>query len=297
VLICGESGTGKELLARAIHARSTRSDRPFVSINCGAMPSELLESELFGHTRGSVTGAVAAKKGLFEAGNGGTVFLDEIGEVSMATQVSLLRVLDTSTFRRVGSTTEIRVNVRVLAATNRDLESMVRQGLFREDLYYRLSTITMPLPALRERPTDIDLLVAHFAGLLNERFGFSKHIGAAALDLLRAHEWPGNVRELRHAIEAALIVCAGPEVLPEHLPAAVRRTAAATTGIAGPSTQPLPTLAELERAHIEVVLRATNDHRGRAAEILGISERNLYRKIRERQMVASDTGDDDVGGV
>ncbi len=293
VLITGETGTGKEMVAKLIHARSLRRQRPFVVVECAALQETLLQSELFGHERGAFTGADRAKPGLFEVADGGTVLLDEIGEVSLATQVKLLRVIDTSTFRRVGSTTEIKVNVRVLAATNRDLESMVRQGLFREDLYYRLSTITIQLPALRERPTDIDLLVAHFAGLLNERFGFSKRIGPAALDRLRAHDWPGNVRELRHAIEAAMIVCGGPEIQPEHLPAAVRRAATAAAGAAVQGGQALPTLEELERAHIDLVLRATNHHRGQAAGILGISERNLYRKLRERQMVPPGDGDED----
>ncbi len=288
VLITGETGTGKEMAAKLVHARSPRRQRPFVVVECAALQETLLQSELFGHERGAFTGADRAKPGLFEVADGGTVFLDEIGEVSLATQVKLLRVLDTSTFRRVGSTTEIQVNVRVLAATNRDIEALVRQGLFREDLYYRLSTITMHLPALRDRRADIDRLAAHFTNLLNERFGFNKRIGPAALDRLRAHDWPGNVRELRHAIEAAMIVCDGPEVQPEHLPATVRRTAAPPPAAAAHAGQPLPTLAELERSHIEMVLQVTSGHRGQAAGILGISERNLYRKLREYQLVPPD---------
>ncbi len=291
VLITGETGTGKEMVAKLIHARSLRRQRPFVVVECAALQETLLQSELFGHERGAFTGADRAKPGLFEVADGGTVLLDEIGEVSLATQVLLLRVLDTSTFRRVGSTTEIHVDVRVLAATNRDLGAMVSQGLFREDLYYRLSTISIPLPPLRERPADLDLLVAHFVGVMNERFGFSKHIGAAALERLLAHDWPGNVRELRHAIEAALIVCAGPEIQPEHLPAALRRTDPAATGEATQPGQPLPTLEALEHAHIDRVLRVTRNHRGQAAKMLGISERNLYRKLRERQMSTPDADD------
>ena len=291
VLITGETGTGKEMAAKLIHARSPRRQRPFVVVECAALQETLLQSELFGHERGAFTGADRAKPGLFEVADGGTVFLDEIGEVSLATQVKLLRVLDTSTFRRVGSTTEIQVNVRVLAATNRDIKALVRQGLFREDLYYRLSTITMHLPALRDRRADIDRLGAHFTSLLNERFGFSKRIGPAALDRLRAHDWPGNVRELRHAIEAAMIVCDGPEVQPEHLPATVQRTAAPPTAEAAHAGQPLPTLSELERSHIEMVLQVTGGHRGQAAGILGISERNLYRKLREYQLVPPDPDD------
>jgi DNA-binding NtrC family response regulator len=292
VLITGETGTGKEMAAKLIHARSARRQRPFIVVECAALQETLLQSELFGHERGAFTGADRAKPGLFEVADGGTVFLDEIGEVSPATQVKLLRVLDTSTFRRVGATSEIRVNVRILAATNRDLEAMVRQGLFREDLYYRLSTITLRLPALRERRTDIDLLANHFAAQLNERFGFTKRLSAAALERLRAHDWPGNVRELRHVIEAAMIVAPDAEIQPEHLPPAVRRTAAP---VVGANSATLPTLEELERAHIELVLRATNGHRSQAASILGISERNLYRKLREYQMVPHN-GDDDPAG-
>jgi hypothetical protein len=211
---------------------------------------------------------------LFEVADGGTVFLDEIGEVSQATQVKLLRVLDTCTFRRVGSTTEIKVNVRVLAATNRDLEALVRQGLFREDLFYRLSTIALHLPALRERQSDVDLLANHFAAQLNARFGFDKRLSPAALEWLRAHDWPGNVRELRHVLEAAMIVSPEAEIQPAHLPPSVRRSAAPVVG-ASPAS--LPTLEELERSHIELVLRATNGHRGQAAAILDISERNRAR--------------------
>jgi DNA-binding NtrC family response regulator len=293
VLITGETGTGKEMAAKLIHARSLRRQRPFIVVECAALQESLLQSELFGHERGAFTGADRAKPGLFEVADGGTVFLDEIGEVSLATQVKLLRVLDTSTFRRVGSTTEIRVNVRVLAATNRDLEASVRQGLFREDLYYRLSTITMHLPALRERRADVELLATHVAGLLNERFGFNKRLSAAAIERLRAHDWPGNVRELRHVIEAAMIVSPEAEIQPEHLPAAVRRIATTPAPNGAATTAPLPTLEALERAHIELVLRTTNGHRGQAAAILGISERNLYRKLREYQMVPP--GSEDPG--
>ena len=284
VLITGETGSGKDMVAKLIHARSPRRSRPFVVVECAALQESLLQSELFGHERGAFTGADRAKPGLFEVAHGGTILLDEIGEVSQATQVKLLRVLDTSTFRHVGGTAEVRVDVRVLAATNRDLPAMVRQGLFREDLFYRLSTITLKTPPLRERPTDVDLLAEHFVAMLNDRFGCRKRIGAEALELLRRHDWPGNVRELQHAVEAAMIVCEGSEILPEHLPLAPR--APAVPSAAAPSRPPsgdarLPTLEELEREHIESALRATDGHRGNAAKILGISERNLYRKLRE----------------
>jgi DNA-binding NtrC family response regulator len=284
VLISGETGTGKEMAAKLLHARSPRRQRPFVIVECAALQESLLQSELFGHERGAFTGADRAKPGLFEVADGGTVFLDEIGEVSLATQVKLLRVLDTSTFRRVGSTQEIRVNVRVLAATNRDLEAMVRQGLFREDLYYRLSTIRMHLPALRERREDIDLLAGHFARQLNDRFGFQKRLSPAAIEHLRAHDWPGNIREFRHAIEAGMIVAEGPDIEPAHLSAGLRRSRSPEPLSSADPDAPLPTLEALERAHIELALKRTKGHRGQAAAILGISERNLYRKIHEYRL-------------
>jgi len=287
VLITGETGSGKEVVAKLIHARSPRRFRPFVVVECAALQESLLQSELFGHERGAFTGADRAKPGLFEVAHGGTIFLDEIGEVSLATQVKLLRVLDTSTFRHVGGTAEIRVDVRVLAATNRDLPSMVKQGLFREDLFYRLSTISVALPPLRERPGDIDLLARYLVGRLNERFGFQKRIAERTLQALRAHDWPGNVRELSHAIEAAMVVCDGPEILPEHLPGALREAHPAPAGYersAAPG-DPLPTLEDLERSHIEAALTATGGHRGETARILGISERNLYRKLKEHGLL------------
>ncbi len=287
VLITGETGSGKEMVAKLIHARSTRRARPFVVVECAALQESLLQSELFGHERGSFTGADRAKPGLFEVAHGGTIFLDEIGEVSQTTQVKLLRVLDTSTFRHVGGTAEIHVDVRVIAATHRDMPAMVRQGLFREDLYYRLSTISVSVPPLRERRSDVDLLAEYFVSMLNDRFGFKKHIGAEALAALRRHDWPGNIRELMHVVEAAMVVCDGTEVRPEHLPASVR--AAAERSPASPTAAAaggaLPTLDELERVHIETVLKSTNGHRGSAARILGISERNLYRKLREYNLL------------
>ena len=216
--------------------------------------------------------------------NGGTIFLDEIGEVSPATQTKLLRVLDTSVFRHVGGTAEVRVDVRVLAATNRDLQAMVRQGQFREDLYYRMSTISLELPPLRKRGADVELLAKHFIALMNERFGSSKRIGEEALRTLRHHTWPGNVRELLHTVEGAMVVCEGEEILPEHLPPSVRGTiggAASVAPYSASGTDKFPTLEELETSHIHQALRLSGGHRGNAARILGISERNLYRKLRE----------------
>ncbi len=280
VLITGETGSGKEMVAKLLHARSDRRERPFVTVECAALQESLLQSELFGHDRGAFTGADRAKPGLFEVAHGGTIFLDEIGEISQATQVKLLRVLDTSTFRHVGGTAEIHVDVRIIAATNRDLEAMVRQNLFREDLFYRLRTITLSLPPLRERHGDIALLAERFLDVLNGRFGTRKRIGPAAVRALEQHTWPGNVRELLHAVEAAMVVCDGPELLPEHFPTLPRAPAVAV-GTDGP---PL-TLQEMERAHIAAVLRSTGGHRGRAAQALGISERNLYRKLKEYDLL------------
>ena len=276
VLILGETGTGKEMVAKLLHSRSGRRRRPFVVVECAALQESLLQSELFGHERGAFTGADRAKPGLFEVAHGGTLFLDEIGEVSLATQVKLLRVLDTSTFRHVGGTAEIRVDVRVVAATNRDLKAMVAQGVFREDLYYRLSTLTLLVPALRERPSDVELLAQHFVATFNRRSGVQRQLGPAAAATLRAHHWPGNVRELRHAIEAAMVVCDGPELLPEHF-SGLSPSTAVTGARTGNGTR---TLRELEREHIAGILRHTGGHRGQAAQMLGISERNLYRKIR-----------------
>jgi DNA-binding NtrC family response regulator len=285
VLITGETGAGKERVAKLIHARSPRRFRPFVVVECATLQESLLESELFGHERGAFTGAERGKPGLFEVANGGTIFLDEIGEVSPATQTKLLRVLDTATFRHVGGTNEIRVDVRVVAATNRDVSAMVRQGLFRQDLFYRLSTITVEVPPLRSRGADVELLAQHFVKMLNERFGSSKEVSEEALKLLRSHNWPGNVRELLHVVEAALVFCEGTRVLPGHLPATFRNSRIGATTASASNGSALPTLVEAEREHIRLALEASHGHRGNAAKILGISERNLYRKLHEHGLL------------
>jgi len=286
VLITGETGAGKERVAKLLHARSPRRFRPFVVVECATLQESLLESELFGHERGAFTGADRGKPGLFEVANGGTIFLDEIGEVSPATQTKLLRVLDTSTFRHVGGTGEIRVDVRILTATNRDLSSMVRQGLFREDLFYRLSTISVEVPPLRARGADVELLAQHFVTTLNERFGSGKHISEEALQLLRRHNWPGNVRELFHVVEAAMVLCEGSCVLPEHLPATFCNSRVAAVPSVSSDGASLPTLEQAEREHIRLALEASKGHRGNAAKILGISERNLYRKLHEHGLLS-----------
>jgi DNA-binding NtrC family response regulator len=261
-------------VAKLIHARSPRKSQPFVVVDCASLQESLLQSELFGHERGAFTGADRAKPGLFEVATGGTIFLDEIGEISPATQTKLLRVLDTSTFRRVGGSAEIRVDVRVLAATNRDIASMTRQGHFRQDLYYRMSTIAIEIPPLRTRAPDIELLARHFVAVFNERFGSQKRLRADTVEALRGHTWPGNVRELLHVIESAMVVCESDEIGPEHL----RLPRAAGT------PQALRTLEELEREHIRAALDATHGNRAQTAKILGISERNLYRKLKEHRL-------------
>lgn len=286
VLILGETGAGKERVAKLIHARSQRSTKPFVVVECAALQENLLQSELFGHERGAFTGADRAKPGLFEVADGGTIFLDEIGEISPTTQTTLLRVLDTSTFRHLGGTREIHVDVRVITATNRDIPGMVRQGLFREDLYYRLSTITVEVPPLRARGGDIELLAQQFATRLNLQFGTNKRFGEEALALLRRHSWPGNVRELAHVVEAALVLCEGSTVLPEHFPATLRNgRPAGRMGTPAAPEQP-STLQAAERAHILATLNTCKGHRGNTARALGISERNLYRKLREYDLLS-----------
>src|SRR3954447_23498582 len=228
VLITGESGTGKELIARAIHVRSPRSDRPFVAVNCGALTETLLESELFGHMRGAFTGADANKKGLIEVAGKGTIFLDEIGEMSPMLQVKVLRVLQERRFRRVGGTEEVEADIRIIAATNRDLGRMVAEGQFREDLYYRINVIPLRLPSLRERAEDIPLLAEHFVARFAEQMKKDiSGISGAALARLTAYAWPGNVRELENAMERAVALERTPSVLPESLPESVRHAAPA----------------------------------------------------------------------
>ena len=273
VLILGESGTGKELVARAIHERSQRASRPFVPIHCGALPHEVLESELFGHEKGAFTGAISAKPGLIELADGGTLFLDEIGEMEADSQVKLLRVLETGTFFRVGGTRPQRVDVRLVAATNRDLADAMRAGHFRQDLYYRINTITVQLPSLRERRDDIALLARHFVET-HAAYGL-KRLSPAALAALETYGWPGNVRELLHAIERGVILAKGDEIMPEDLPPEVVGTAPVSAGT--PSAA--GTLELMERTHILSTLRQVGGHRGKAAALLAIDPKTLYRKI------------------
>jgi len=273
VLVLGESGTGKELVARAIHERSARAQRPFVPIHCGALPREVLESELFGHEKGAFTGAIAAKPGLIDLADGGTLLLDEIGEMEPDSQVKLLRALETGMFFRVGSTRPRTVDVRIVAATNRDLAEAMKTGDFRQDLYYRINTITVTLPPLRERPEDIALLAHHFVEA-NAAYG-AKRLSAGALAALEAYPWPGNVRELLHAVERAVILSRDDEILPGDLPPEVLGSTGAPAVVGAPGAS----LETMERQHIVVTLRQVNGHRGKAAALLAIDPKTLYRKI------------------
>jgi two-component system response regulator PilR (NtrC family) len=285
VLVTGESGTGKELAARAIHFNSLRRERPFVAVNCGALTETLLESELFGHVKGSFTGANSNKKGLIEVADKGTIFLDEIGEMSPLMQVKLLRVLQERTFRRVGGTEETPADIRIVAATNRDLAQMVAEGRFREDLYYRINVIPLHLPPLRERLEDIPLLAQHFV----ERFARDMGKGVQGLsndtlEVLRRYHWPGNIRELENAMERAVALERTPVVLPSSLPAAMR------SGQGLPAVEPpLPTsddlpdsgfdlerhVRDIERRFITEALRRTDGVKVKAAELLGMSFRSF----------------------
>jgi two-component system response regulator HydG len=278
VLVLGESGTGKEVVARYIHELSERAEGPFVSINCGALPETLLESELFGHVKGSFTGAVRDKEGLFTAARGGTFFLDEIAEMAPATQVKLLRVLQEREALPVGGTEPIAVDVRVIAATNRDLDEEIRRGRFRSDLYYRLNVISLHLPPLRERPEDIPLLAdAFLERLARERQHPAKHLAPTAVEALLAYEWPGNVRELENALEHGVLVSAGEEIVPEALPERTRSRKALP--LVAERTHANPTLDAVERAYILYVLQTEGGNKSRAAEILGIDPSTLYRKL------------------
>jgi len=280
VLICGESGTGKELVARAVHFASPRHDRPFVSINCGAMPDDLLESELFGHARGSFTGAVTAKKGLFEVADGGTIFLDEIGDTTPAMQIKLLRVLQERRIRRVGGTEETEVNVRVLAATNQDLDQMVREKRFREDLYYRINVIQIKMPALREKREDIPKLALHFLVKYGRVTGKKiTRIGEEAMRRLMDHDWPGNVRELENVIERAVALETTDAITAESLSREVRAVPRAAQEFpATLSDTGIDLERQLERLRehfMEEALRRAHGVQTKAAELLGMSFRSF----------------------
>jgi DNA-binding NtrC family response regulator len=282
VLISGESGTGKEILARYIHQLSEREAGPFISVNCGALPENLLESELFGHVKGSFTGAHRDKEGLLAAARGGTFFLDEVGEMSPALQVKLLRALQEREVVPVGATQPVTIDVRIIAATNRDLEEEIRRGTFRSDLYYRLNVISLHLPPLRERDDDVLLLAEHFLQRAAEKSGAIMALAADAGEALQRYDWPGNVRELENALERAAILSRGGAIGIDALPAR----------IVAPAPQPLvsdrppatPTLELVERAYILWVLQAEGGNKARAAEVLGIDPSTLYRKLNRYEM-------------
>ena len=279
VLIQGESGTGKEVVARVIHQHGPKARGSFVAVNCAAIPENLLESELFGHEKGAFTGAVTRKMGRFEQAANGTLFLDEIADMSLALQAKILRAVQEREIERVGGTETIPVDVRLIAATNRDLKEAIKQGRFREDLYYRLAVITIRLPKLAERGDDLVLLTAYFVRLFAARYKKTIHtISDRALDLLRGHAWVGNVRELRNVIERAVIVADDDALRTEHLPDELRGEAAALSD--RPQTGQL-TLAQVEARHIARVLTQTGGQIGAAAEILGIHRNTLTRKMKE----------------
>lgn len=281
VLLQGESGTGKELIARAIHGNSPRRDKPFVPVNCGALPDSLLESEMFGYEKGAFTGAVGTKTGLFESANGGTLFLDEVGELGQALQVKLLRVMQDHEVRRVGGTNSIKVDVRIITATNRDLEQFVKEGKFRDDLFYRLNVVRITLPSLKEREEDIPMLAHHFlqkcaAGTTTAVRGFHPD----TMECLKRYRWPGNVRELENAIERAVSLSHGPLLTPDDLPSSIRQApspAEQKSDMTDTGESVYLTLEEVEKRHLMRVLKETKGNKVKAAKILGIDRRTLYR--------------------
>lgn len=279
ILIQGESGTGKELVARGIHDSSEQAERNFVAVDCCTLQEKLFESELFGHEKGAFTGADRQKKGLIEGAEGGTLFLDEIGEIDGALQAKLLRVLETGKFRRLGGTRDLNANIRVVTATNRNLEALSRDGGFRPDLYYRLNAFTIDTPPLRERREDVPYLVDHFIQNHNFSRRINKHISAEALRRLIAYDWPGNVRELKNVVERAIILSRDKgKIRPEHLAfgsAGSRNSAMVTLNFDHD-----PTLEEVEASYLEMQLKKFSGRRAKVAEVLNISERNVYRLIK-----------------
>jgi transcriptional regulator with PAS, ATPase and Fis domain len=283
VLILGESGTGKELVARSIHFSGPRKDKPFVPVDCSALVPTLVESELFGYTKGAFTGAMQAKQGLIEAANSGTLFLDEIGEMSLDMQVKLLRVLQQREIKPVGATERRSVNVRVVAATNRDLELAIRNGTFRQDLYFRLNVVQIKLPPLRERKSDIPLLVTSFLDKLSADSD-AREITEDAMRRLMAYDWPGNVRELENAIERAVALGSGPFVSVHDLPSNLHYP----TSDRAPGREEVLPLEELERRAILSMLRQTNGDKQAAARALGIGKTTLYRKLKQYRLDRAD---------
>jgi DNA-binding NtrC family response regulator len=286
VLIQGETGTGKEEIARAIHRAATSRQGPLVAVNCAALPETLLESELFGHEKGAFTSAAGQRHGRFEMADGGTIFLDEIGDVPATMQVKLLRVLQERCFERVGGTESIQVDVRVIAATNRSLERLVRQGKFREDLFYRLNVVKIDLPPLRERPEDIPLLAQHFTEQYSRHCVPPRTISSAAMDVLFRHRWPGNIRELENAIERACVTCQDSVIRVENLPSELSTPPTSRLPVDVDLDRPLPELlrqamTDVERQYIRKALKKTRGNVGRCARLCGLSRRSLTYKIAE----------------
>jgi len=280
VLILGESGTGKELIAQALHEESPRADKPFIKVNCAALTETLLESELFGHEKGAFTGAVGLKEGRFELADGGTLFLDEIGDIPPSLQIKLLRVLQQKEFERVGGVKTLKVDVRLLAATNRDLGDLVKTGRFREDLYYRLNVVAVTLPPLRARKGDVPSLVSHFIDMYSRAYGKDiKGLAPGTLNALLSHAWPGNVRELENVVERAVVLCKTTELTAEDLPPSLRgpRPRERASGALIPGA----TLYEIEREAILRTLEMVGGSTSRAAEILGISVRKIQYRLKE----------------
>ncbi|MFQ6033133.1 MAG: sigma-54 dependent transcriptional regulator, partial [Candidatus Zixiibacteriota bacterium] len=278
VLITGETGTGKELVAKAIHYHSQRKDKSFVVVNSSAIPETLLESELFGYVKGAFTGALRNKRGLFQEAHQGTLFLDEIGEIPPSIQVKLLRAIENETVTPVGGTKGDKVDIRLIAATNHDLQEEVHKGTFRDDLYYRLRVMCINLPKLRERSEDIPLLANHFLKKYNRSLKKEvKGISKEALNLLLDYDWPGNVRELEHGIERAVLVCDSQSILPEHLPPEIQFPEEAHIRRAGEEGK---SLKAVEKEYIRMILKKAGGHKSKAASILGVDRRTLYRKLK-----------------
>jgi two-component system nitrogen regulation response regulator NtrX len=294
VLIYGENGTGKELVARSIHLQSLRAQGPFVEVNCAAIPEDLIESELFGHTRGAFTGAVTTKKGKFELADGGTLFLDEIGDMTLKTQAKVLRALQEQTIEPVGGQSSIAVDVRVIAATNKRLEDEIRRGTFREDLYFRLNVIPFQVPPLRERPEDVSLLVRHFMTQVSAEYGRRpKEFTAEALQVLTGQPWPGNVRELRNTIERLVIMVPGDRVEERHLPAPLLGLSpeAPSASPAAGALADFPSLADaredFEKRYIWKKYQECGGNMSRTAEVLQVERSNLYRKMKAFGLIPS----------
>jgi len=292
VLLLGESGSGKEVVAQTLHRISNRREKPFIAINCAALPDALLESELFGHVRGAFTGATEDKQGLFETADGGTLFLDEIGDMAPITQAKLLRVLQNGEVRRVGSTTTTRVNVRIIAATNRDLLEAVNRFAFREDLYYRLNVVQIRIPPLRERMDALPALVNHFIAQANARYRKQiTGVDSAASQYLRQYPYPGNVRELESIIAHSVIMAEGSEITSSDLPDYVRHGVVMRPALTYQQDNSIPTLAEMEAKHIRFALDVLKGNQSRAAKELGISRSTLWRKMREYNIPAASEED------